>query len=351
MKLKVVLSVLVALVAVLIFAAGSTNVVRAEEHTVPAGHDLFETDEEETYQDLFLPAGFFPGCDVFSGRVFFEGDPFDSFGAFNGLSPTDTIVERLGNAEAPFPTEGQTIDIEIVRLELVSVAPLTITGCAGGDQSWELRAQVPEGDTKQTTGTMTITHQGPNGGRFTSLLPVDPLLTFHRVDEPAADIGPTYLSDFPGAGGPLNFVAEGPWCNGAKPLDEPEGAVVVEVPGLNGDFFPGIICPDNPGQGGPGNPGAGKRIKCLTKEQAKRAAHGILPSENPPLNHYDDKPLPCPGKVGGITEIVVHDSNPRSEGSGSGTDSTVPIATAAAGIALALLAGGWFVRRRLIRRA
>ena len=52
MKLRVILSALVALVAVLIFAAGSTNVVRAEEHTVLAGHDLFETDPSETFQKI-----------------------------------------------------------------------------------------------------------------------------------------------------------------------------------------------------------------------------------------------------------------------------------------------------------
>ena len=133
MKLRVILSALVALIAVLVFAAGSTNVVRAQEHTVLAGHDLFETDPSETFQKIFLFPDFLgAGCDAVSDTVFFEGVPLGTVHGFD-VGFADTAVERLD--DATFPAGPQTIDIEIVALSLVSVAPITVTGCPGGDQS------------------------------------------------------------------------------------------------------------------------------------------------------------------------------------------------------------------------
>jgi hypothetical protein len=135
MRVHLWLAAIVAIAAVgLLFSA---DVGRAHHpDKVHAGYDLFETESAELgfgqpnpppYPDSpTLPADLFgPGSDPFTGTVEFKGVPIGAFGAFSGLGSTDTIVQRLQpDAEPPFP---DTIDIEIVRLELVSVAPITVT--------------------------------------------------------------------------------------------------------------------------------------------------------------------------------------------------------------------------------
>jgi hypothetical protein len=69
--------------------AGAQAAPLAAPVMINQGHDLLETDPDNTYQDLALPAGFFgPGCDPFNGRVQFMGVPRDSSGGANGLLPT-----------------------------------------------------------------------------------------------------------------------------------------------------------------------------------------------------------------------------------------------------------------------
>jgi len=327
MKKPLMALLAVAVVASAWLISGSDEVATANPDTVNAGHDLFETDGSRTWDIVTTPP--FPGgCDpVVNTTVMMKGDPFDSYGSYNGLSPTDTIVERL-EAAWPFP---DTIDIEIVRLELRSVTPLTVT-CPGPDQSWEMTAQVPESDPcNQATGTMTIRHEYANGGTFDSTLPVTPLLTFTRLDGPGV-IGPF-------CGPPIQFEARNiPWCHQASPLDDPAGDVVVEVAGLTSNFFPGIVCPDSP-HNGVGTDG--QRTKCVTQEQAALAKHGVLPAENPPATQVVS-PSCIPLGVGGTTELLVDGSGvPRSASTGSDA-SAWPYA--------ALAAGGWYARRRFTRR-
>lgn len=245
--------------------------------TVPApgevkqGHDLFETDSSETWQDLSLPADFFgPGCAPFSGRVFFQGQPLPSFAGNPDLSPTDTVVRRLENAGPFYP---DTIPIEIVALSLVSTAPITVI-CTDGDQTWSVQAAIPEGDTQQSQGTMTVRHEYLNGGTFDSVLPVRPLITFTRLDAPGT-IGPFYYPSPPDP--PILVFSSNnvPWCVAGNPLDVPAGDVVIDVKGLTTNFFPGVICPDSAG-------GGGQRQKVLVGEDAALARHGVKPAERGP---------------------------------------------------------------------
>ncbi len=118
-----------------------------------------------------------PGSNFFFGPpvpnpqfVDFEGDPFDffDFGDGNGLVPvgnTDTIVERLQPANlAPL----DTIDIEIVALSLVSVAPVDLGFGAGfEDIHVDLNTSSPS---FQSTMTIMDTGEGEPHGTFDSTL-------------------------------------------------------------------------------------------------------------------------------------------------------------------------------------
>jgi len=304
------------LTAVLVFVARSGDVARADPDTVSAGHDLLET-AGQTYIDFSvdpIPADFFgPGSDPFDGQVSLQGDPFDSFGGFNGLTPTDTIVERLQDAGPTFP---DTIDVEIVRLELVSVTPLTVTYNGGQNpENWDLTVEVLEGDTEQGTGSMTIRHGGADGGTFDIQLPVRPLLTFTRLVPP----GSTSVR-YPFSSTYIQFEAGNqPWCHTANPLSVPPGQIVIEKPGLTTNFFPGIDC---------GPPRTKATVVLDATDNVAR--HSVMAAEKA-----------APPAVGGIAELpAVSDS------------SEPPYAALAGGLAAAvaaLMAGAWYARRRFSR--
>jgi hypothetical protein len=107
------LGLLAAVVAALGLMAGGNDVARAYPgENVTAGHDLLETVTEQGTENYInficdpVPADFFgPGSDPFDGRIYLQGDPFDSYGGFSGLSPTDTIIERLEDTGEDFEAE------------------------------------------------------------------------------------------------------------------------------------------------------------------------------------------------------------------------------------------------------
>jgi len=258
------------LVMVGLLAAPFGTGVQAHNVTAQAGLDFFETDPATTYDDLTLPPGFLlPYCDAgFVGRVYLRGERIPCFGGNCDLGPTDTIVRR--NAAAAPPSA--VIPIEILALELRSVAPIVVT-CTGGPQTWNLIVSIPEGDPNQTPGTMTITHSSPHGGTFDSVLPVTPQITFSRVSDGTTVgpiTGPTII---------FTLSAPSPWCNAGGALDDPPGDYLVETNlMIPSNFYAGVSCLTE-------DPVSGLiKQKVLTEEEALQAKHGVLPAEK--KNHY-----------------------------------------------------------------
>lgn len=149
-----VVSVTVGLVTCLA-AATNPRVVRADP-VVETGWNLFESTSPTT----------------FNGEAF-EGVPLGTFdfGGTIGVQDTgtaDTIVERLGVAtvpSAPLPATAAPIDIELVALQLVSVAPIDFG--AGLDFYFiTLQTAAP------SVGEMTITFDDPASGTFSSFIDV-----------------------------------------------------------------------------------------------------------------------------------------------------------------------------------
>jgi hypothetical protein len=121
-----------------------------------------------------------PGFDLFNTRPgTFHIIPNIGIVLFTGGPPlipetnTDTIVERLQGID-PLPVGGMgTIDIILRELSLQSVAPVLIGGTL-----FDITATAAP---MQSLGSMTIFHTTVDGGTFTSILPVDVLLTFMPV--------------------------------------------------------------------------------------------------------------------------------------------------------------------------
>jgi len=137
------------------------TVVPNTEQKVAPGFDMFETQ----------PGTKFQGDD-------FNGEPLGSFdfdgtnnGAFstsaNGIQDTgtaDTIVKRLEVASVPSTPDSDTIDIELVALQLVSVQPINLG--AGLDFHYVTLQSIHGGPA--SLGMMEITFDDANGGTFDS---------------------------------------------------------------------------------------------------------------------------------------------------------------------------------------
>lgn len=233
---------------------------------VEPGFDLFETDPQSTnfqFSDEFaIPAGFFdPGSAPFSGQVNFGGSPA---GRFQGkdTGDADTIVQRMqgANVVPPFPST-DTIPIEIVALNLQSVAPIRVQ-VGNTTQLWDVDVHLSPARPSQ--GQITITKTSDQGGTFSSQLLVVPLFTFTRIPDGmqrALDLGsatpPTALNA-------LSLQAtNAPWRSGCA-------LPALGVPGLNDGFCPGLTSNGR---------------KQLTLEQALRAQHGVYPAQ-PRLEHF-----------------------------------------------------------------
>lgn len=143
-------------IAGVLLALAPTNGARAAV-IVETGWDLFETVQPTTF------AG-----------VPWEGVPlgtFDFGGAIGvqNTGTTDTIVQRLDVASVPIappPDTAAPIDIELVALQLRSVAPINLG--AGLDFHFITLDTI-----SPSTGQMTITFDDANGGTFDSFIDVD----------------------------------------------------------------------------------------------------------------------------------------------------------------------------------
>jgi hypothetical protein len=161
------------LAALLIFCA--PLVVRGQE--VIPGFDFWETDPLQTYADLPLPQGL--------TRVYFDGVP---------LGPNDSTDTMIRRHTGPGPIgvgQQAIIPIEIVALNLVSVQPVQIFG-----QLYDVTGTaVPS-----PIGSMNIQKTHPNGGTFSSSLPVQAQLTFTNVNNPSDTFQQPFSKQFQGNG-------------------------------------------------------------------------------------------------------------------------------------------------------
>jgi hypothetical protein len=175
--------------------------------TVSEGYDLFETESGET--DLL--------------GIAFEGVPLNLFDfGLSGLKDTgrtDTIVKRIGPANAPAPGPAAPIDIELVALQLKSVDPVDLG--AGLDYHFAtLDLSTP------SLGEMTITFDDADGGLFDSILSVHFDLRIGALD------GPIISNDT------LDLSTNGvPWSRTRPPN-------AVPIPGVN-DFLNGANTDDD----------------------------------------------------------------------------------------------------------
>jgi len=284
-------------------AAGNTgtdeiSVIISNPYDILPGSDLFITPAPPdgspgpTYEDFSdnpIPADFFgPGSDPFDGIIYFKGDPFSVPGPL-GTEMADTIVERLDTAVLPDPLAGaDTIDTEIVALNLVSTSPITVT-FNGGIEWVDYDVHMCLSDDPQPIGSMTIYRLCQEGGRFDSLTPVVPKLIFTKVSGTSgvedAELDPAPHLDF--------MVTDGYWSHSAPPEfqiyetfggnvdhdcnpDTPPVSFLPSTPKPNG-FLVGIW---NLPCDGTGNP-VTTTLKRLTIQEdlSVPAAQGILPAE------------------------------------------------------------------------
>jgi len=195
--------------AILPCAMATASLVYADHINVPGGVDPFHAGQFTTlpFTSSPIPAGFFgSGSDPFVGTITFRGNPmlplwlpsnanFQST-KFEGaiilgqvpLGPqqapgADTIIKRTGDASLP-PGGSDTVPIELVALNLVSVQPITVTFNGGQNPvPWDVTLDLPN----PGTGSMTLNRDGStNGGTFTSTINVTPRITFVLHGQPTA---------------------------------------------------------------------------------------------------------------------------------------------------------------------
>ncbi|MCH8146690.1 MAG: hypothetical protein IH987_01675 [Planctomycetes bacterium] len=163
---------------------------------VKPGHDLFVTDAAiHDFAETPLPADFFgTGSDPFAESVNFVGDPIGNYNGFD-VEDTDTIIERLEDANFVEVVSSDTIDIELVALSLKSNQPIEVT-FNGGTSSKFYDIVISLSPSVPSLGTMTINRTTCAGGNYEASIDVVPFFTFTEVDDPpaqftldAADIG------------------------------------------------------------------------------------------------------------------------------------------------------------------
>ncbi|MGH2687299.1 MAG: hypothetical protein ACRDKW_00605, partial [Actinomycetota bacterium] len=270
--------------------AGAAAPLRAAD--VLPGIDMWTTPGSGLTFDDFsgnpIPADFFdPGSDPFTGVVVLIGQPLPDLGPPTAPSvfPADTIVRRPMTAVLPGPGSQDTIPIEIVALNLVSVNPITVTYNGGQNpEPWDVRVCL-SAVAPQMQGGMTVRQECPTGGTYDSTLPVVPKLVFTRVNPPAIrtlDPAPQVMLAFNGADWVAipdpslavtrimqGAVTDGN-CNGIP--DPPLLGTSNFVPGVR-DLSCDPACVAVPPQ---------PQQKVLTTEEQILAAHGILPAQEPP---------------------------------------------------------------------
>jgi len=162
-----------------------------------------------------IPADFFgPGSDPFDGIICLKGKPIDPC-----HSDTDTIIERLTPPDAC-----GIVELEIVSLDLVSTAPITVTYYGGSfpaDSFFDV--YVTLNPIFDSNGIMKGTKTHANGGTYDSVFNVQPRFEFREVD----GVGPPLVWE---PYDPINIKSSyyGNWQDTPLPHSVPPG----------NDFYP-----------------------------------------------------------------------------------------------------------------
>ena len=154
----------------------------SEDKKVAPGHGLRETESGTIFRGH-----------AFEGKQLGEsdfardpGEPFSIQGTdIHETGTADTIVLRLDEASVPSIPGSDTIDIELVALQLVSVEPIDLG--AGLDDHFVTLQSIHGGPA--SLGMMEITFDDANGGTFDSFFDV-----FFDIRIGAVD-GPIIISD------------------------------------------------------------------------------------------------------------------------------------------------------------
>jgi len=141
----------------------------------------------------------------------------------------DTLVRRLDRLDFPEPglPAVDTVPIEIIQMELRSVAPITVTYGGGSPEPWDVRVTLSP--TVPPPGSMTVTKTHPNGGTFSAQFNVQPLFVFTRASPPAVRVLDT------GAQPPLLLQTSGtpPWVHDCPNIVLDTQCGTNFVPGIN----------------------------------------------------------------------------------------------------------------------
>ncbi len=207
--------------------AGSYSMTLTE--CIPPGMDCWVTScgaTQSNFANTPIPAGFFdPGSDPFDGVILLGG---------GGGGQPDTVVQRMGPLCLPEPLPSMdTVPIELVALNLVSCAPITVTYPSSPPELWDVHVGLSP--TPAPPGLLTVTKQHPNGGVFSATFYVQPRYVFTRVPGDPNDPNNVRILDTGGMLPPIQMQTVGtpPWSTDdsfAQPPCTSDGF----APGYNG---------------------------------------------------------------------------------------------------------------------
>ena len=193
---------------------------------LPAGDDGWKTPGGgATTVDLsgFPVAGAFgPGATFPNPVVSLIGKPLNKANGSGTIAPIDTIISRLCPAWLNIGTSFK-VAVELLALSVRSEQPVVVVDGNGNASSWNLEVCDTDLRNNQPKGSMTIHLTAPDGGTFSSSIPVLPKFIFTATDgsgqQVIVDCGaglcnPVTLSSVGSAwaleGGPGGFVSPSP---------------------------------------------------------------------------------------------------------------------------------------------
>lgn len=152
---------------------------------LPAGDDGWSTPGGgATTVDLsgFPVAGAFgAGTTIPNPVVSLVGKPLNLADGTGTIAPIDTIVSRLCPAWLNVGSSF-TVRLELLALSVRSEAPVVIVDANGTATLWNLEVCDTDLRNNQPNGTMTLFLTSPDGGTFTSSIPVLPKFIFTKAD-------------------------------------------------------------------------------------------------------------------------------------------------------------------------